>query len=153
MLKKRQAINESLREFKVALKLPEGADIPACFNTVKKTAGLSAKIEVTHTDPLELRVDEESWKDFSREFKDAIVHFNSMLRSCYELLHEKGQMLANVQSHLEKLEALSADVSELKDIPVRISEFLEEVESLLGDINAAMYFFGNDSFGFMPTGP
>ncbi len=160
VLKKRNAINESLNAFKVALKMSEDSDLSACFNAIKKTAGLNAKIEVLHTDPLELRVDEASWREFPEEYRDAVTHFNSMLRSCYELLNEKGQTLDYIDSRLGEIEARSgvetsavAERDELKDIPVRISEFVDEVEALLGDINAATYFFGNDSLGFMPTGP
>lgn len=153
VLKQHQAINGSLKAFKGSLEMPEDSDIPACFNTIKKAAGLTAKIEVVHTDPLELRVDETSWKDFPEKFKDAVSHFNAVLRSCYELLREKEQTVDYIESRLSKIESGSAEEADVKDIPVRISEFVEEVESLLGEINAATYFFGNDSLGFMPAAP
>lgn len=139
----RDDIHSSFVNFKRALGLPDGADLPACFKAIKKAAGQGSQIKMCDENPPRLNVDEETWQALPEEYRTAIAHFNAMLQKCHQFLQEKQVTLRNIEQKLElmnrymKSRACVKTHNQYKDIPGEIEKFAAEMQSLIHDIGEA----------------
>ena len=149
----REIIRKSLQDFKVGLGVTAEADLPACFDIIRRTAGLGSQIEIVQG---RMKIDDENWQDFPERYKGAIHHFNRMYKTCQEFLERTEATVQYVETRLDRLKTPSCSHPQrrailnthekLKHIPSDIDKFAGEIRKLLHDVDVAMNVFSAESF-------
>lgn len=155
LLLQREAIRESLSRFKRDLGLPEDANLPICFQTLKHTAGLHSEFRIIHNTgagyPPKVVLNEYAAENIPPQCKPALISFDLLLSNSGIFLTFQREVLEDINARLQQLYKSSSGSRASRDlrdqvtgIPAIISECTEEVRRLLHDIQASKNYLKDE---------
>ena len=135
---KRKDIDNFLKQFKRKLGCASSADFPTCYKTLRGLVGDYVVLELSRDAPLCLVLE----GDTVNNAREAVEHFNDMLKKCDEFPAEAEASVAYIREKIQAVE--KQDFKEAKVLEAKhqseksretIIEFRQEVEKLVNDVN------------------
>lgn len=145
LMQQRELVRDSLSRFKQTLHQPEDISLLSCFKAIKKAVGKGVKIDIVKGDNPHVEIEDIVLNTLPEEYKSAIGHLNTVLKSCHAFLSKKEEVIDFINSQLTKIhrdqhiqtQAGYTACSEVEDWPRKIEESAKELNCLLHDIDVA----------------